>query len=70
MTKLLEQAIERLRQLPEDMQDTAARALISQLEEEPELGDREANDRGWAEYERGEFVTLKEFRNEMGFGTQ
>jgi len=32
MTKLLEHAIERLRQLPEDIQDTAARALIFQLD--------------------------------------
>lgn len=36
MTKLLEAAIESLRQLPEEMQDSAARALIVQMEEEPE----------------------------------
>ena len=36
MTKLLDEAIDRLRQLPEGMQDAAARALITQLEEEPE----------------------------------
>lgn len=33
MTTLLEQAIERLRDLPEDMQDSAARALIFQLDQ-------------------------------------
>jgi hypothetical protein len=32
MTKLLEQAIERLSELPEDLQNTAARALIFQLD--------------------------------------
>jgi len=37
MTKLLKQAIERLRQLPKEMQDSAARAVILQLEEEPRL---------------------------------
>ena len=42
MTKLLEEAIHRLRQLPDTMQDSAARAVIQQLEEEPEPGDREA----------------------------
>ena len=42
MTKLLEQAVAHLRQLPDDMQDTAARAIISQIEEEPEPGDLEA----------------------------
>lgn len=36
MTKLLDEAIERLRQLPATMQDSAARVLIRQLEEEPE----------------------------------
>jgi len=41
MTKLLEEAINRLRRLPEDMKDAAARALIMQLEEEPEPGDLE-----------------------------
>jgi len=41
MTKLLQQAIERLRQLPPDAQDSAARALMQQLEEEPEPGDLE-----------------------------
>jgi hypothetical protein len=35
MTKLLEQAIDRLRQLPSPMQDSAAHGL--QLEEEPGL---------------------------------
>jgi hypothetical protein len=34
MTELLEQAIEHLRQLPEEMQDHAARTLIFQLRTE------------------------------------
>lgn len=34
MTKLLDQAIERLRRLPVPMQDSAARTSIRQLEEE------------------------------------
>jgi hypothetical protein len=68
MTKLLEQAIDRLRQLPESMQDAAARAVIHQLEEEPEPGDSEATAAGWDEYRRGEFVTLDQLRHEMGLG--
>ncbi len=66
MTKLLEQAIQRLRQLPDDMQDSAARVLISQLEEEPEPGDLEAIKRGREEFARGEYVTLDELRHELG----
>jgi len=68
MTKLLQQAFERLRQLPPAAQDSAARALISQLEEDPELGDREAIEKGREAFGRGDFVTLKDWRHEMGLG--
>jgi hypothetical protein len=66
MTKLLDEAIHRLRQLPEPMQDTAARAVIRQLEEEPEHGDPEAIAAGRIDFEHGEFVTLDQLRHEMG----
>lgn len=65
MTKLLEQAIAHLRQLPEEMQDSAARAVMLQLEEEPEPGDLEAIAEGRAEVERGEFVTLDQLEHEL-----
>jgi len=65
MTKLLEQAIEQLRQLPEDMQDTAARALMLQLAEEPEPGDLEAIAEGRAQIKRGEFITLDQLEHEL-----
>jgi hypothetical protein len=68
MTKLLEQAIEQLRQLPEKMQDSAARAVLLQLEEDPEPGDREAIEEGRTAFARGNFVSLKEWRHEMGLG--
>jgi len=68
MTKLLQQAIERLRRLPPDVQDTAALSLIRQLEEEPEQGDREAIKEGREAFDRGDFVSLKEWRHEMGLG--
>jgi hypothetical protein len=66
MTKLLAQAIELLRQLPPDVQDSAARVLISQLEEEPEPGDLEAIKGGRQDFARGDFTTLDEWRHEMG----
>jgi hypothetical protein len=68
MTKLLDEAIERLRRLPARMQDSAARTLILQLEEEPEAGDREAVAEGRRNFQRGEFVTLDQFRHEMELG--
>jgi hypothetical protein len=66
MTKLLEEAIHRLRQLPAPMQDNAARAVILQLEEEPEPGDREAVAAGRGDFQNGDFVTLEQLRHEMG----
>ena len=36
MTKLLDEALDRLRELPEEMQEAAARSIIRTLEEEPE----------------------------------
>ncbi len=68
MTKLLDEAVDRLRQLPESVQDVAARALMRQLEEQPEPGDLEAIKAGWDEYQRGDFVTHEQFRHEMGLG--
>ena len=59
MTKLLEQVIERLRRLPKYMQDSAARALISQLDEEPEPGDRKTIDAGRRALERGDFYETR-----------
>jgi len=70
MTKLLQQAIERLRQLPADKQDSAARVLISQLEEEPEPGDLEGIKEGRQDFARGDFVTLDECRHEVGLSNR
>lgn len=66
MTKLLEEAIERLRQLPDTMQDSAARAVMLQFEEESEPGDAEALAEGRRDFARGDYVTLDEWRHEMG----
>ena len=54
MTALLDEAIDRLRQLPVATQDSAARAIILQLEEEPEPDDFEAIEEGRREFDRGD----------------
>jgi hypothetical protein len=64
MTKLLEEAIGRLRELPDDLQDIAARQLIRELEEKAEPGDIEAIENGRREFERGDFATLDQLRRE------
>jgi predicted transcriptional regulator len=68
VTKLLEQAVQRLRQLPDTVQDSAARVIIAQLEEEPEPGDLEAIRAGREDFAHGRYVTVEEWRNEMGLG--
>ena len=52
MTRLLQQAIEQLCQLPEPLQDSVARAVLLQLEEEHDPGDREAFSEGRSESSR------------------
>ena len=65
MTKLLEQAIEKIRERPEEDQDRAAYMLLALLEEQdqPEQLDAEtiaAIREGIAQAERGEFATEEE----------
>lgn len=65
MTKLLEEAIDLLRQLPPSMQDSAARAVLTQLDEELQLGDMTA---GRNELEIGESTAVHQRRDETGSG--
>jgi hypothetical protein len=66
MTQLLEEAIVRLRELPDEMQEAAARTIIRTLEEDPEPGDREAIDEARRDFANGDYVTLDQWRHEMG----
>lgn len=68
MTKLLEQVIQRLRQLPAPMQDSAARALFLRLEEEPEPGDLEMIAEAREAYRRGDYIRFDDWRHEMDIG--
>lgn len=66
MTKLLEETFDWLRQLPDSMQDSAARSMMSQLQEELEPGDAEDLAEGRRDFTRGDFVSLDKWRHEMG----
>jgi hypothetical protein len=59
MSKLLKEAIARLRELPDAVQDSAARALITLIEEEPEPADFAAIAEGQRAYDRGEFFSSR-----------
>jgi hypothetical protein len=68
---MLEMAIERVRRLPPEKQDQAARALLDVVEGAEEdiyvLSGEEnaAIDESLAQLERGEFVTLENFREKL-----
>jgi hypothetical protein len=68
MSKLLEQAIEKARQLPEDEQDMAAAELIGYLADFPTSEERDTITAGRRAYERGEIVALDQWRHEMELG--
>jgi hypothetical protein len=66
MSTLLEKAIEKARELPEADQDIAAAELLGVLSDFPTPEERLAIAEGRAECARGEFVTLDQWRHEMG----
>ena len=65
MSKLLQQAIERVRELPEEEQDMAAAELIGYLADFPTPEERTAISEGRRAYERGEAVALDQWRHDM-----
>ena len=65
MTKLLEQAVAQLRELPEDFQDKAARQLIRYVDE-VSTDERPDIDEGRQAYQQGNFKTLAQWRDDMG----
>lgn len=67
MTKLLEQAVAQLRELPDDFQDKAAKQLI-QYVDEISSDDRISVEEGRNAFNRGEFVSLDQWQHDMGIG--
>jgi hypothetical protein len=69
MSKLLEQAIEKVRELPENEQDMAAAELLGYVADFPTLEERTAIAEGRRAFERGDFVSLNKWRHDMELGT-
>ena len=69
MSKLLEQAIEKVRQLPEHEQDVAAAELIGYLDDFATSQERSAIAEGRQALERGDIVPLDQLRHDMELGT-
>ena len=68
MSKIVEQAIVRLRELPEDLQEAAAKALIHYVDQIPSLDERDAIAFGREAYKRGDFTSIDQWRHDLGIG--
>lgn len=68
MTKLLEQTVEKLRKLPDAVQDLAARRLLQHVNEKPDQGDLDAITDGRRAFEHGDFIAVNQWRNEVDLG--
>jgi hypothetical protein len=66
MSKMLEDAIAKVRELPEEVQDEAAAQLMEYVDEIPTLSERASIAEARAAVERGEYVTLDQWEHEMG----
>ncbi len=68
MTKLLEQAIAHLRKMLDAVQELAASRLLRHVDEVLEPDEMEAIAKGREAFERGDFITLDEWRDDVELG--
>ena len=68
MSKLLEQAFEKVRELPEPEQDMAATELLGFLADFPAADERVAIEKGRQAYEDGDTVPLDQWRHDLEIG--
>jgi hypothetical protein len=67
MSKLLENAITKLRKLPKNLQDMAAERIIEYVDESPpSAAGRVSIDEAREAYANGDFVTLAKWRHDLG----
>ena len=66
MTKLLKEAIARVRDLPDDVQDKAAEVLIQYVDEMPTLDEGDAIAEGKRAFERKDYIPLDKWRHDVG----
>ena len=65
MSKMLEQAIARLRKMPDAVQDLAAQRLLQHVDDTPETDELAAIDEGRRAFALGEFTPLDEWRHDL-----
>ena len=68
MTKLLEEAIARLRKMPDVVQDLAAQRLLHHVDETPEPDELAAIEQGRRAFALGEFTPLDQWRHDLELG--
>lgn len=65
MTKLLKEAIAKVRDLPDDAQEMAAEVLIRYVDEMPTLDEGAAIAGGTRVFERKDFIPLDQWRHDV-----
>jgi hypothetical protein len=70
MSKFMDQVIALLRQIPEADQDELAADVAELLEEYPTQEELADIQEGEEALSRGEFITLEQWRHEMGFDSK
>jgi len=69
MSKLLQQAIDKIRELPEDEQDMAATEIFAIIADFATTDERAAIVAGRKAYDNGEVVSLEKWQHDMEVGT-
>ena len=69
MSQTLEDAIAKIRELPEAEHDPVATALMYYVDEIASVRDRVAIQEGRDAYKRGEFVSLDQWRHDVELGS-
>jgi hypothetical protein len=66
MNKMLENAIAKVRKLPENIQERAAERLMEYVDESPADSERVSIEEAREAYANGDFLTLAKWRNDLG----
>ena len=66
MSRRLERAIAKLRKLPSDLQDTAAKHLLEYVDQAPSASERISIEEVREAYANGDFLTLATWKRDIG----
>ena len=66
MSQRLERAIAKMRKLPDDLQDTAAKHVLEYVDQAPSASERISIEEAREAYANGDFLTLSTWKRDVG----